>query len=127
MKGARLGNAGFTQVVWVSTPSGNWRCRSGPTTILEGPTREACQRVRHNRGSAGSDGQTRADVEPSEVERLLAELAAEMRDTQYRPLPVRRVDIPKPGQRTQQRTVKSGQEIYKKLPRFRSSRRIDAS
>lgn len=28
----------FTQVVWVPIPSGNWRCRSGPTNVLEGFT-----------------------------------------------------------------------------------------
>lgn len=39
MQGARLGNAPrFTQVVWVPMPLGNWRCRSGPTNVLEGFT-----------------------------------------------------------------------------------------
>lgn len=28
----------FTQVVWVPMSSGNWRCRSGPTNVLEGFT-----------------------------------------------------------------------------------------
>jgi RNA-directed DNA polymerase len=66
---------------------------------------EAWQRVRRNHGSAGVDGQTIADVETYGVEQLLTELAAELRGKRYRPLPVRRVYIPKPGKRNPQRAL----------------------
>jgi RNA-directed DNA polymerase len=52
---------------------------------------------RHNGGSAGVDGQTFADIEAYGVERWLAELQEELRTERYRPLPVRRVLIPKPS------------------------------
>jgi RNA-directed DNA polymerase len=64
---------------------------------------EAWQRVRRNRGSAGVDKQTVAAVEGYGVDRLLDELAAELREKRYRPQPVRRVYIPKPGKPGQQR------------------------
>jgi len=64
---------------------------------------EAWQRVRRNRGSAGVDKQTIAVVEGSGVERLLNELEGELREKRYRPQPVRRVYIPKPGKPGQQR------------------------
>ena len=64
---------------------------------------EAWRRVRRNRGSAGVDKQTIAAVEAYGVDRLLNELAAELREQRYRPLPVRRVYIPKPGKPGQQR------------------------
>src|SRR5271155_1130662 len=53
--------------------------------------------VRANRGAAGIDKQTIADVEQSGVDRLLDELAADLKDGRWRPLPARRVFIPKPG------------------------------
>jgi RNA-directed DNA polymerase len=53
--------------------------------------------VRANRGAAGIDRQTIADVEQYGVARLLDELAADLRDGRWRPLPARRVFIPKPG------------------------------
>jgi RNA-directed DNA polymerase len=52
---------------------------------------------RQNGGSAGADGQTFADIEAYGVERWLAELQEELRTERYRPLPVRRVLIPKPS------------------------------
>jgi RNA-directed DNA polymerase len=52
---------------------------------------------RQNGGSAGVDGQTFADIEAYGVERWLAELQEELRTKRYRPLPVRRVLIPKPS------------------------------
>jgi len=53
--------------------------------------------VRANRGAAGIDRITLADVERYGITRLLDELAADLRDGRYRPLPARRVLIPKPG------------------------------
>ncbi len=64
---------------------------------------EAWQRVRRNRGSAGVDQQTIEAVEGYGVDRLLNELEAELREQRYRPQPVRRVYIPKPGKPGQQR------------------------
>ena len=53
--------------------------------------------VRANRGAAGIDRETIADVERYGVSRVLDELAADLKDGSYRPLPARRVFIPKPG------------------------------
>src|SRR5262245_31865132 len=52
---------------------------------------------RQNDGAPGVDGQTFADIEAYGVERWLAELQEELRTERYRPLPVRRVLIPRPG------------------------------
>ncbi len=58
---------------------------------------EAWGRVRANRGAAGVDHLTLTEVEDDYgVERLLAELQAALRAGNYRPAPVRRVEIPKP-------------------------------
>ena len=53
--------------------------------------------VRANKGAAGIDRITFAEVERYGVARLLDELAVELRAGGYRPLPARRVLIPKPG------------------------------
>ena len=57
--------------------------------------REAWRRVRKNRGAAGVDRVTLAEVEAYGVERLLGELQDALRQGSYRPAPVRRVAIPK--------------------------------
>jgi RNA-directed DNA polymerase len=56
---------------------------------------EAWRRVRKNRGAAGVDALTLAEVEAYGVERMLGELQRALRQGRYRPAPVRRVAIPK--------------------------------
>jgi RNA-directed DNA polymerase len=53
--------------------------------------------VRRNEGAPGIDGTTLADVEEYGIERLLDEVAEGLRNGGWRPLPARRVLIPKPG------------------------------
>jgi group II intron reverse transcriptase/maturase len=53
--------------------------------------------VRANRGAAGIDRETIADVERYGVSCVLDELAADLKDGSYRPLAARRVFIAKPG------------------------------
>ena len=65
----------------------------------------AWELVRANRGAAGIDKQTIADVEEYGIATLLDELAADLRDGRCRPLPARRVFIPKPGRPTEQRPL----------------------
>jgi len=57
----------------------------------------AWELVRARKGAAGIDRQTIADVERYGIARLLDELAADLQDGSWRPLPARRVFIPKPG------------------------------
>jgi group II intron reverse transcriptase/maturase len=57
----------------------------------------AWQQVRSNRGSAGVDCVTITQIEDQGVEVFLDELEVELREERYRPRPVRRVQIPKPG------------------------------
>lgn len=54
--------------------------------------------VRANRGAPGVDGVTVEHVEASGVQVFLAGLAADLRAGRYRPMGLRRVEIPKPGQ-----------------------------
>ena len=53
--------------------------------------------VRRNNGAPGIDKITLAQVEEYGIDRLLGELASELKEGRYRPLPARRVYIPKPG------------------------------
>ena len=53
--------------------------------------------VRRNDGAPGIDKLTLGQVEEYGIARLLDEVAAELREGTYRPLPARRVLIPKPG------------------------------
>jgi group II intron reverse transcriptase/maturase len=57
----------------------------------------AWEDVRRNGGAAGIDRITIAEVEQYGVSRLLDEVAATLREGRWRPLPSRRVFIPKPG------------------------------
>jgi len=57
----------------------------------------AYERCQANRGAAGVDGQEFDDIEKYGVGRWLDELAQELERRTYRPQPVRRVMIPKPG------------------------------
>src|SRR6201998_946395 len=57
----------------------------------------AYQCSKANGGTAGVDDQTFEDIEAYGAERWLDELTQELKSRTYRPLPVRRVFIPKPG------------------------------
>jgi len=61
--------------------------------------------VRRNDGAPGIDKVTLADVEEYGVVRLLDELATDLREGRYRPLPARRVFIPKPASATERRPL----------------------
>ncbi len=56
---------------------------------------EAWRRVKRNRGSAGVDRETLAEIEQYGIERMLSELGAVLRAGTYRPQPVLRRYIPK--------------------------------
>src|SRR5499427_5471710 len=59
--------------------------------------RHAYALTRFNAGAAGVDGMSFAAIEASGLEERLAGLCEELRSRTYRPDPVRRVIIPKPG------------------------------
>jgi group II intron reverse transcriptase/maturase len=65
----------------------------------------AWELVRANRGAAGIDRQTIAEVEEYGIAKLLDELAADLKERRWRPLPARRVFIPKPGRPMEQRPL----------------------
>lgn len=56
---------------------------------------EAWRRVKANKGAGGIDGETIAAVETAGVEEFLSRLADDLKTGTYRPMPVRRVWIPK--------------------------------
>lgn len=57
---------------------------------------EAWKRVKANKGSSGVDGITIEDIEKKGINRCLTEIQSELKSGIYKPLPVRRVMIPKP-------------------------------
>lgn len=61
--------------------------------------------VKANKGAPGVDGVTIADIEARGEEEFLAELQTELMERRYRPLPVRRVFIPKPGRPNETRPL----------------------
>ncbi|MBV9535171.1 MAG: hypothetical protein JO321_07135 [Solirubrobacterales bacterium] len=67
--------------------------------------RRAWREVCANRGAPGVDGVTIEQVRRSGVSEFLDELAAKLRAGTYRPRPLRRVHIPKPGRRSQTRPL----------------------
>jgi RNA-directed DNA polymerase len=92
---------GLQRKLWAAAKrSPNRRFHALYDRILRGDVlEEAWKRVRANKGAAGIDGQTLAEVEEYGAERLLAELQRDLREGTYRPVPSRRVDIPKPDGR----------------------------
>ena len=58
--------------------------------------RSAFRRVKAAKGAKGTDGQTLEDFE-KELQENLEKLVQELREKQYHPQPVRRVEIPKAG------------------------------
>jgi RNA-directed DNA polymerase len=56
---------------------------------------EAYTRVKANGGTCGVDGETFDDVEKRGVSEYLGELQLAMKERRYKPLPVKRVYIPK--------------------------------
>lgn len=58
---------------------------------------EALRQSKQKKGAAGVDGQTFEELEACGEERWLEELQRELQGRTYRPQPVRRVLIPKPG------------------------------
>ena len=67
--------------------------------------RRAWSEVRANRGAAGVDGVSINAIEASGVGDFLDELAALLRAGRYRPRPLRRAHIPKPGRPGQSRPL----------------------
>jgi RNA-directed DNA polymerase len=57
----------------------------------------AYARVKANKGAAGVDGQSFEVIESQGLEKWLEGIRKDLRDKTYKPQPVRRVLIPKPG------------------------------
>jgi hypothetical protein len=79
--------------------------------------------VRANRGAAGIDRVTLAAVEQYGVGRLLDELTADLKEGSYRPLPARRVFIPKSG--SQERRPLSIPDCLEAIPHKRLMQAIE--
>ena len=62
--------------------------------------RRGFREVSKNRGSSGIDAITVEDYKAN-LEQEIRELSAELKDWSYKPQPVRRVEIPKPGRRSE--------------------------
>jgi hypothetical protein len=66
--------------------------------------RGAWEKVKANRGSGGIDGQSLAEFEQG-LDEHLGGLHEELRTDRYRPLPVKRVEIPKAGEPGEKRPL----------------------
>jgi RNA-directed DNA polymerase len=64
-----------------------------------GTLREAYQMAKKNDGAPGIDGVTFEDIEESGVEEFLEQIKGELKSREYRPMRVRKVEIPKDGGR----------------------------
>lgn len=65
----------------------------------------AWEEVRRNKGSYGTDKVSIEDVEKYGVRNFLLEIQQELKEEKYRPSPVRRVYIPKPGKTGEKRPL----------------------
>lgn len=65
----------------------------------------AWERVKENKGSEGVDGETLKQIEEFGVIPFLANIQRELERGEYRPLPVRRKNIPKPHKPTEMRPL----------------------
>ncbi|EAP3285220.1 group II intron reverse transcriptase/maturase [Salmonella enterica] len=63
--------------------------------------KQALKKVKANKGAAGVDGVSVSEL-PEYLKHQWPELRSQLREGRYRPQPVRRVDIPKPGGGTRQ-------------------------
>jgi RNA-directed DNA polymerase len=63
---------------------------------------EAYRLARQNNGAPGVDGETFEQIEEQGADGFLERLSVELREKTYRPLPCRRVKIPKDGGKTRQ-------------------------
>jgi len=66
---------------------------------------QAWAEVKANRGAAGVDGQTLADIEAGGVDQFLTEIRTELQARRYRPQPALRVFIPKAGRPDERRPL----------------------
>jgi retron-type reverse transcriptase len=71
--------------------------RCGTKILRRDVLERAWENVRRNGGAAGIDRITITDVQEYGVSRLLDEVTAALKGGRWRPLPARRVFIPKPG------------------------------